>query len=482
MATCFLVDSKETGANSTVAGLARVRGARLMHCRGAEALPGEAARQGIVAIGASRLRQLPIHQRSQLASAVGQGATLYVRGIASGADKLDLAPFAPLDAPLAPERRAVGYRFTESPMLPAALRGEEATGGLFNSPGVECGFIPGAEELLVVRHVDGVKRAAIFALQYGDGCVIHDLNPEDETGADAPIVARLAAREARPLFAGALLAVNRAAGIDPERLSPFNLTIDDRPVNYDHFNTVPVSALLSHIERLCPGTHTDFAWTPRHAHPSRSYVEAMKQFSIGFAWHGLYRHVDHRVIADPAADLARGQRTVGRIERRFGIRFQPIMIFPFERAAPGQFPMLTRAGFMASVEEPRLASCSDPHFPASPGDARPARVDASSGFVVLHRYRAVSLTRDRMLAMAVLGLPIIALAHPEDLGLRRFSRFWDRGGDLSHFDEVLKFASSKKMPSRSLHDIAAQVIAAEAPHATPANGGQIYATQPAGGS
>ncbi|HEY2523545.1 MAG TPA: hypothetical protein VGI29_00695 [Candidatus Binataceae bacterium] len=462
--------------------MARWRGGRLMQGRGSEALPGEAARQSIVAVGASRLRQLPVYQRSQLASAVGQGATLYVRGTAPGADKLDLAPFAPLDAPIAPERRAVGYRFAENPMLPAALRGEEATGGLLDSPGVESGFIPGAEELLVVRHVDGVKRAAIFALQYGDGCVIHDLNPEDATGVDAPIVARLAARETRPQFAGALLAVNRAAGIDPESLPPFNLTIDDRPANYDHFNTVPVSALLGHIERLCPGAHTDFAWTPRHTRPSRSYLEAMKQFSIGFAWHGLYRHVDHRVIADPAADLARGQRTVGRIERRFGIRFQPIMIFPFERAAPGHFPMLARAGFVASVEEPRLASCADPHFSASSDDSRAARVDAASGFVVLHRYPAVSLTRDRMLAMAVLGLPIIALAHPEDVGLRRFSRFWDRGGDPSHFDEVLKFASSKRMPSRSLYDIAAQVIAAESPRATPANSAQNYATQPTGRS
>jgi hypothetical protein len=265
-------------------------------------------------------------------------------------------------------------------------------------------------------------------------------------------------------------------------LPPFNLTVDDRPVNHDHFNTVPVSDLLGHIERLCPGAHTDFAWTPRHARPSRSYLEAMKQFSIGFAWHGLYRHVDHRVIADPAADLARGQRTVERIERRFGIRFQPIMIFPFERAAPGHFPMLARAGFVASVEEPRLTSCADPHSPAPPSDSRAARVDAASGFVVLHRYPAISLTRDRMLAMAMLGLPIIALAHPEDVGLRRFSRFWDRGGRPSHFDEVLKFASSKRMPSRSLCDIAAEVIAGAPSRATPAIGAPAYAAQPAGGS
>ena len=58
--------------------------------------------------------------------------------------------------------------------------------------------------------------------------------------------------------------------------------------------------------------------------------------------------------------------------------------------------------------------------------------------------------------MAALGLPIIAVAHPDEVGLKRLSRFWDRGGDVSHFDEVLKFASSKGLPPRSLEDIAGE--------------------------
>jgi hypothetical protein len=155
-------------------------------------------------------------------------------------------------------------------------------------------------------------------------------------------------------------------------------------------------------------------------------------------------------------ELAEGQRMVGRIERRFGVRSQPIMIFPFERSEPKLFALLVQAGFLASVEKKSLqTSCSDPHPDGCPGDSLASRTDPSCGFNVLYRYSAVSLTRDRMLAMAALGLPIIAFAHPEDLRLRRFSGFWDRGGDVSHFDEVLKFASSKRLPSRSLEEIAA---------------------------
>jgi hypothetical protein len=201
----------------------------------------------------------------------------------------------------------------------------------------------------------------------------------------------------------------------------------------------------------------DFAWTPCQSRPCRSYLEAMKGFSTGFVWHGLWRHVDHRAIAHPAAELAKGRRTVERIERRLGIRFQPIMIFPFERSASTQYPLLAQAGFLASVEESRYPSCSDPHPPGCPGDALASRTDPTCGFDILYRYAATSLTRDRMLAMAALGLPIIAFAHPGDVGLRRLSGFWNRGGDVSHFDEVLKFASSKRLPSRSLEEIAAWV-------------------------
>ena len=154
---------------------------------------------------------------------------------------------------------------------------------------------------------------------------------------------------------------------------------------------------------------------------------------------------------------------IRQIEGRFGIRFQPIMIFPFERSTPKQFPLLVQAGFLAVVEQPRHPSCSDPNLPRYLEDSLPSRIDATSDLTVLYRYPAASLTRERMLAMAALGLPIIAVAHPDEVGLKRLSRFWDRGGDLSHFDELLKFASFKGLPARSLEDIAGDVRPTQQP-------------------
>jgi hypothetical protein len=460
MAICFLVDSVAASANCAAARFARLRGARLVHCEDLDTLPGHLSQRSMIAIGASRLRELRGRHRSHLANLVGQGATLYVRGVAQSCATLDLMPFASVELAIAPEHRAVGCRFTASRMLPAVLAGEEMVGGLFDAPGAEL-LNPAIEQLLTVRHVDGVERAAIFALRYGSGCVIYDLNTQDDTDADASIVARLARPEMRHQDIGALVAANRAAGMEPAELPPFNLTIDDRPVNFDHFNVAPVSALLRHIDQLCPGAHTDFAWTPRHTSPSRGYLEAMKEFPTGFVWHGLYRHVDHRVISHPAAELTEGRRMVRRIERRFGVRFQPIMIFPFERSAPKQFPLLVEGEFLAVVEEPPHPSCFDPTLPGYLWDSLPSHIDAASDLTVLYRDPAASLTRERMLAMAALGLPIIAAAHPDEVGLKRLSRFWARGGDVSHFDEVLKFASSKGLPPRSLEDIAGDVRRAQ---------------------
>lgn len=460
MATCLPIDNAAASAGSAAARFARLRGVRLVHCEDLDTWPGQLPERSMIAISASRLWELSAGLKRHLAHLVGEGATLYVRGIARRRATLDLAPFAPGALAIACERRAVGYRFTASRMLPAVLAHEEVVGGVFEAPGVER-LNPPAEALLTVRHVDGAERAAIFALRYGRGSAIYDLHPEahpkDEARADAPLVARLARQEVRHREVGALVAANCAAGIEPARLPPFNLMVDDRPVNFDHFNAAPVSALLRHIDDLRPGAHTDFAWTPCHTSPCRGYLEAMKGFSTGFVWHGLWRHVDHRAISHPAAELAQGKRMVSRIERRFGLRLQPIMIFPFERSAPEQFPLLVEAGFRASVEEPRPRSGCDARLPGYLAYSLPARAETACGFTVLYRYPAASLARDRMLAMAALGLPILACAHPEDVGLRRFSRFWDRGGEVSHFDEVLNFASSKGLPSRSLEDIAAEV-------------------------
>src|ERR1700693_5416058 len=77
-----------------------------------------------------------------------------------------------------------------------------------------------------------------------------------------------------------------------------------------------------------------------------------------------------------------------------------------------------------------------------------------SGLRFLHRYEADFLTRDRMIAIAALGMPILAFAHPKDVRLRRLSRFMDRGGVYSHFDTVIDFAAAKSLPGHSLEEIA----------------------------
>jgi hypothetical protein len=176
-------------------------------------------------------------------------------------------------------------------------------------------------------------------------------------------------------------------------------------------------------------------------------------------WHGLWRHLDHRLLADPRAEFARGRRLVGEVERRFGVRLQPIMIFPFEWSAPAQFPLLKEAGFLGCVEEPNYPAGSQASVPRCLEFSLPFTTEPTCGFTLLHRYSVATLTRDRMLAMAALGLPIIAYAHPDEVRLRRFSRVWDRKGHLSHFDTVLRFASSKRLPSRSLEEIAIELKA-----------------------
>jgi hypothetical protein len=435
---------------------ARLRGIALVRREDLDTLPARSTEPTMIAMGASPWQALPGHAKRHIANLVGEGAVLYVRGLPQPGAGLDLAPFAQSAVTIGQERRAASYRFTRSQRLPAALAGEEAAWGVFEARGAEQ-LPPLAEELLMLRHVDGHERPAIFGLPYGSGYVVCDLHSEEDAGAETPIVARLALPELRHLEVGALIAADRALRADLQRLPPFNLIIDDRPVNFDHFNTAALSALLRHIEVLCPGAHIDFGWTPRQTSPSRGYLKVMKQFSAGFVWHGLWRHVDHRAISDPAADLAKGKRLVREIQRRFGVRLQPIMIFPFELSAPDQFQLLAQAGFLACVEEPRHWRSFDPQLPRYLADSLPSLANPSSGFTVLYRYPAGVLTRDRMLAMAALGLPIIAYAHPNDVGLRRFSRPGGRRGDVSHFDQVLRFALSKGLPPRSLEEIATEV-------------------------
>lgn len=462
--------------------LARLRGVHLTRW-GEQGVPaGELHAGALIAIGTRQLLGLPEERRRRLAGLIAEGAVLYVRGLPWPGAMLDLAPFASVRAPLADERRAVAYRFTAHPMVPAALANEEVA-GVFEAPGAALAGVP-AQPLLTVRHVDGGESAAIFALQCGRGCVIYDLHPGDEACAESegapPLLAQLAHPGTRHRAVGALIAVERAAGRGGAKPSAFNLVIDDRPANFDHFNIAPLRGLLDHIETLCPGAHTDFAWTPSYTHPARSYIETLRKFGAGFVWHGLYHHVDHRTIADLGVDLAHGRRLAARIERRFDVRLQPVMIFPYERSTPTQLEFLRGAGFMASVEEPRPADSSPHGACLQVARVHPAAHGGPSGLVVLHRYLPSALTRDRMLAMAALGEPIIAYAHPWDVRLRRLSRFRPRGGDVSYFDQVLRFAAAKGLRARSLEEIAAEAGASRSQRAPAARAASAEAPRAEG--
>ncbi len=70
---------------------------------------------------------------------------------------------------------------------------------------------------------------------------------------------------------------------------------------------------------------------------------------------------------------------------------------------------------------------------------------------------AERLTRDRMLARALLGLPIIAAAHPRDVGLVRLAGLRRARGSFAHFDPVVRFAAEKHLRSASLEEIAQRV-------------------------
>jgi hypothetical protein len=128
------------------------------------------------------------------------------------------------------------------------------------------------------------------------------------------------------------------------------------------------------------------------------------------------------------------------------------MIFPFEKDNAQADYLLHRSDFIAK------AVCYDTAR-ATPGCFRLRSLQSTKSFdqslAVIYRSAVEDLTRDRMLALAVLGMPICALAHPRDLGLRRFERY--NLAAISYFDSILEFAKEKSLRSMSLEDIAAEV-------------------------
>ncbi len=242
------------------------------------------------------------------------------------------------------------------------------------------------------------------------------------------------------------------------RKPPFNLTIDDIPMGYDYFNEPMLEDFLGYIESRCANVHLDCAWIPTSQRISRPYIEVMRNHRVGFLWHGLHRHVDHQKLEDPIAEMEAGKRAMDRIARRFGVQLQPVIIFPFERAHRRAEELLLKEGFVAGAEQPRHDEDAGAMLPAYLRYCAPSCVH-ESGLRFMHRYETQFLSRDRMIAIASMGMPILAFGHPKDVRLRRLSRFVERGGTFANFDEVLDFAQAKDLPGRSLEEIAREMFA-----------------------
>ena len=406
-----------------------------------------AARNQLIAITFDLLARLAPDVKARLRKSAESGATIYVRGGLEPGHTHSLLPFSDEGFEFS-IRQADGYRFSKHPILPSAIAGERINLRLEMPQSV--GLEDRTRPIVSSLHQLGPERPSIFAIEVGAGLVIFDLHADDDDD-DRDLLTNLESPSRRPASVGALAAVDRAAGRNPAITAPVNLVIDDRPINYDYFNAGNLQAFLQHLDAQCPGIHTDFAWTPNHTRPHRGYLEVLSRYNTGFVWHGFLRHIDHRTIADFEAQLDAGGTRVDKISRNYGVRFQPVMIFPFEKDTPRAEALLRRSGFVAKVQS--MDGCPRPAYYRLRGVEQESSAD--DAFSVVFRDSIEVLSRDRMLALAALGMPIVALAHPRNLGLRRFGG--RERATISYFDPVLRFATEKSLRPMPLEQIAAEV-------------------------
>ncbi len=434
--------------------------ARIARLRGLEVeigFPNEAAvqtlsaaRNQLIAVNFDLLSRLGPDMQAHLRESAENGATIYVRGALQPGRRFPLRPFSDRQFELS-NGPADGYQFSTHLILPSAIAGERITTQL-NMP-VAAGLGDGVRPIVSSLHRSGSATPSIFSIEIGAGLAIFDLHPDLQYD-ERDLLAELSAPGSRTASIGALSAVDRVAGRNPAITAPVNLVIDDRPINYDYFNASTLREFLRHLDDQCPGIHTDFAWTPAYTRPHREYLNVLGRHNTGFVWHGLLRHIDHRTITDFESQLDAGRARVDEITRKYCVRFQPVMIFPYEKDTPVATDLLRSTGFVAKVQS------MDGNPPADYYRLRGVGDEASfdDEFSLIYRDSIELLSRDRMLALATLGMPVIALAHPRDLSLRRFQR-GDRTA-MSYFDSVLRFAAEKSLRPMSLERIAAEVPAA----------------------
>ena len=404
----------------------------------------------MIATNFDLLSRLEPDVRARLREAVENGATMYVRGALQPGRRFSLQPFSDQTFEFS-NFPADGYQFSTHPILPGAIAGERIITKL-NMP-IAVGLDDSVRPIVSNLHRSGLGTPSIFSIELGAGIAIFDLHPENENY-ERELLAEVAAPTRRTASIGALVAVDRAAGRNPAVSVPINLVIDDRPINFDYFNADRLQAFLQHLDDQCPGVHTDFAWTPTYTRPHRRYLNVLAQHNTGFVWHGFLRHVDHRRISDFESQLRAGRARVEGITRQYGVRFQRVMIFPYERDPLRTDQLLRRAGFVAKVQSMENRPAANYYRLRGVAD-KPSFYDE---FSVIYRDSIEVLTRDRMLALATLGMPVVALAHPRNLALRRFRR--GEPTAVSYFDSVLAFAAEKSLRPMALEEIAAEVPAA----------------------
>ena len=406
------------------------------------------AKNQVIALNFEALEAVGANGRQRLKTWAEKGATIYVRGSLHQGSFYSLEPFS--DQRFEFSVSPVGaYQFSAHWVLPAAIA-RERVAAMLSMPQA-AGLDRQIQPILSSRDEDGHELPAIFAIELGSGIMIFDLNPDVAT-CETTLLEDLADPSVRPGSIGALAAVDWTAGRDPLEDAPINLVIDDRPINYDYFSVGRLKAFMDHLETCYPGIHVDFAWTPKHAHPLRRYVDLLRRYNAGFVWHGFLQHVDHRTITDYDHELQVGRNLVNEISTEYNVRFQPVMIFPYEKDTPRADELLQRSNFIAKVQSYDSAR-------ATPWCSRLRSLQdersANDSLAVIFRHPIDQLSRDRMLALAVLGMPISALAHPRDLALRRVERHNPMA--MTYFDSVLTFAREKSLRSMSLEEIAAKV-------------------------
>jgi hypothetical protein len=408
-------------------------------------------------------------KRSELKSQVEAGCTLYIRGFKPGAT-CRLEPFAPGSFELSMTTNATGYRFTSDSLIPVALWNEVASLNL---------EVPGPQRphetlrpLLYARYSSNDERPIIMAMECGAGSVIFDLLPCPPT-IDEPILHRLADPSKRAANIGALIAVDTAIGRDNTMASAFDLIMDDRPANFDYFGVGRLQTFLQHTNSLSPGVHIDFAWTPNQTHISRRYLSVLRSFNTGFVWHGFLRHIDHNEIENLDEEIAAGRRLVRTLIKKYGVVFQNVMVFPFEATNRNILARAAREQFLATMERADSRPDLDEALPTHLRYSTAAHFLGDGYVPIIRRYAPAMLSRGVMLAIATLGYPLIATAHPRDAALRRFKHLNTNGLSYRLFDHILAFVGEKKLRALSLEQIALELRHADGQADAPANSTEL---------